>query len=406
MSAAMHIARAGIAPTARRPHRLNSRRPHQLHRAVSNKRLTLRPAAVLTPPTPSPARTDAERRAEEALLAGDDSDGTIAGFTKLEWSCIQTPARYLGNEVGARHKDWDSARVRFTMAYPEIYEVGASNLGHVVLYTILNNQPGMLCDRAYLPGDDMLQLLRSKNRQLFAVESKRPLKHFDALGMSLAYELSAVNVLEMMHLSGLPLTWAARDDEPEEVWNVDDGSWPLVFVGGPTATSNPEPIADFVDFVALGDGEDVTVEIGRCLEKTKAEGLNREETLFRLATEVEGICEFYFYFRMGNVTDGVFFSRRPPILRLPERVGRRGVSHEGGGPGAVQKARRGPGSDAAGGFSAVRQHGARQADGGDSEGVHAGMPVLPTRHAHEAREGRPAGEGGGGGGEGDEGDGV
>ena len=224
------------------------------------------------PPPPSPARTDAERRAEEALLAGDDSDGTIAGFTKLEWSCIQTPARYLGNEVGAVHKDWDSAQVRFTMAYPEIYEVGASNLGHVVLYTILNNQPGMLCDRAYLPGDDMLQLLKSKNRDLFAVESKRPLKHFDALGMSLAYELGAVNVLEMMHLSGLPLTWAARDDKPDEVWDVDDGSWPLVFVGGPTATSNPEPIADFVDFVALGDGEDVMVEIGECLKKTKAEG--------------------------------------------------------------------------------------------------------------------------------------
>ena len=177
MSAAIQIARAGIAPTARRPHRLSSRRPHQLHRAVSNNRtknrLALRPAAVLTPPPPppSPARTDAERRAEEALLAGDDSDGTIAGFTKLEWSCIQTPARYLGNEVGAVHKDWDSAQVRFTMAYPEIYEVGASNLGHVVLYTILNNQPGMLCDRAYLPGDDMLQLLKSKNRQLCAVES-------------------------------------------------------------------------------------------------------------------------------------------------------------------------------------------------------------------------------------------
>jgi hypothetical protein len=152
--------------------------------------------------SPGPTRTDAERRAEEALLAGDESDGTIAGFTKLEWSCIQTPARYLGNEVGAVHKDWDDAEVRFTMAYPEIYEVGASNLGHVVLYTILNNQPGMLCDRAYLPGDDMLQLLKSKNRDLFAVESKRPLKHFDALGMSLAYELGAVNVLEMMHLSG------------------------------------------------------------------------------------------------------------------------------------------------------------------------------------------------------------
>ena len=301
---------------------------------------------MITPPSapsPGPTRTDAERRAEEALLAGDESDGTIAGFTKLEWSCIQTPARYLGNEVGAVHKDWDAAEVRFTMAYPEIYEVGASNLGHVVLYTILNNQPGMLCDRAYLPGDDMLQLLKSKNRDLFAVESKRPLKHFDALGMSLAYELGAVNVLEMMHLSGVPLTWKERDDEPNEVWDVENGcvyllflfphgrairltvcfvyrSWPLVFIGGPTATSNPEPVADFVDFVALGDGEDVMVEIGDCLKKCKKERCNREETLFRLATEVEGIYAPRFYDAPPGWGGAVFPIREGVPARCKRRV--------------------------------------------------------------------------------------
>ena len=239
MSAAMRTQTSALTVAARRTQRITSRRPnHQLFDAGKSSNRTrresrLRPAAVVTPPSapsPGPTRTDAERRAEEALLAGDESDGTIAGFTKLEWSCIQTPARYLGNEVGARHKDWDDAQVRFTMAYPEIYEVGASNLGHVVLYTILNNQPGMLCDRAYLPGDDMLQLLKSKNRDLFAVESKRPLKHFDALGMSLAYELGAVNVLEMMHLSGVPLTWKERDDEPGEVWDVENGCVYLLFV--------------------------------------------------------------------------------------------------------------------------------------------------------------------------------
>ena len=198
--------------------------------------------------------TDAEKRAEEAILAADDCDGTIAGFTKLEWSVIQAPARYLGNEIGSMHKPWDSAEVRFNMAYPEIYEVGASNLGHVVLYTVLNNMEGLLCDRCYLPGDDMIELLKTKNRTLFAVESKRPLMHFDCIAMSLAYELGAVNIFEMLHLSGVPLTWADRDDKPGEPWSVEDGSWPLVFIGGPTATSNPEPIADFIDFVALGGG--------------------------------------------------------------------------------------------------------------------------------------------------------
>ena len=102
--------------------------------------------------------------------------------------------------------------------------MGASNLGHVVLYTILNNQPGMLCDRSYLPGEDMEQLMKSKDRKLFAVESKRPLAHFDALGLSLAYELGAVNILEMLHLSGVPLSWKERDDAPDEVWDVDNGS--------------------------------------------------------------------------------------------------------------------------------------------------------------------------------------
>jgi hypothetical protein len=100
------------------------------------------------------------------------------------------------------------------MAYPEIYEVGASNLGHVVLYTILNDQPGMLCDRSYLPGPDMEALLKAKNRTLFAVESKRPLTHFDALGMSLAYELSSVNLLQVRSIH-----WSPYD--PVRVVNAD-----------------------------------------------------------------------------------------------------------------------------------------------------------------------------------------
>jgi hypothetical protein len=84
-----------------------------VRRTTAGRRSLCRPTGAIAPP---PDRTDAEARAEEALLAGDDSDGTIAGFTKQEWACIQTPARYLGNEIGAMHKDWDSAEVRFTMA--------------------------------------------------------------------------------------------------------------------------------------------------------------------------------------------------------------------------------------------------------------------------------------------------
>eukprot|EP00959_Pyramimonas_sp_CCMP1952_P132436 2769229-Pyramimonas_sp.AAC.1 len=120
---------------------------------------------------------------------------------RSEWILLQTPARYLGNELGAVHKEWNSATVRFSLTYPEIYEVGASNLGHIVLYTVLNEEEGLLCDRSYMPADDMTALLQKYNKPLFAVESKRPLADFDTLGFSLAYELGATNVLQMLKLS-------------------------------------------------------------------------------------------------------------------------------------------------------------------------------------------------------------
>ena len=124
----------------------------------------------------------------------------------------------------------------------------------------------------------------------------------------------------MMSLSGVPLTWRERDDKPDEPWDVDDGSWPFVFIGGPTATSNPEPVADFVDFVALGDGEDVMPEIGESIKKSKREGLNREETLFRLATEVVGIYVPRFYDAPKGWGGAVFPTREGVPPRCLRRV--------------------------------------------------------------------------------------
>jgi radical SAM superfamily enzyme YgiQ (UPF0313 family) len=144
---------------------------------------------------------------------------------------ILKPARYLGNELGAVHKPWDSAVVRWSLTYPEVYEVGASNLGHVILYNIINAQPRQLCDRAYLPAPDLAAKLRETQTPLFAVESKRSLLDFDILGFSLSYELGATNILEMLDLAGIPLTWQERAAT----------DYPLIFAGGQTATSNPEP---------------------------------------------------------------------------------------------------------------------------------------------------------------------
>ncbi|BAZ15528.1 hypothetical protein NIES4071_74000 [Calothrix sp. NIES-4071] len=225
---------------------------------------------------------------------------------ELITSDILKPARYLGNELGAVHKPWQSANVRWVLTYPEIYEVGASNLGHIILYNILNAQPRQLCDRAYLPAPDLAAKLRSSKTPLFAVESKRSLVDFDILGFSLSYELGATNILEMLDLAGIPLTSSERDN----------GNYPLIFAGGQTATSNPEPYTDFLDFIALGDGEELLPEIGMVLEEGKAACLNREELLLDLA-QIPGVYVPRFY---EQAADG---SVRPKSSDVPERILRR-----------------------------------------------------------------------------------
>ncbi|MGG6293169.1 TIGR03960 family B12-binding radical SAM protein [Leptolyngbya sp. AN02str] len=227
---------------------------------------------------------------------------------------ILRPARYLGNELGAVHKPWDEAQVRWVLTYPEVYEVGFSNLGHIILYSIVNAQPRQLCDRAYLPAADLATKLRQTQTPLFAVESQRSLTEFDILGFSLSYELGATNILEMLDLAGIPLTW--RERSSTGAWNVGTDSYPLIFAGGQTATSNPEPYADFFDFIVLGDGEELLPEIGLVVEEGKAAGLSREELLLDLA-QVPGVYVPQFY---QMAADGSVHSIRPDV---PTRIVRR-----------------------------------------------------------------------------------
>ncbi|MEG4846710.1 TIGR03960 family B12-binding radical SAM protein [Microcoleus sp. F10-C6] len=223
---------------------------------------------------------------------------------------INQPARYLGNELGAAHKPWDAASVRWVLTYPEVYEVGASNLGHIILYNILNAGPRQLCDRAYLPAPDLAAKLRSTKTPLFAVESRRSLTEFDILGFSLSYELGATNILEMLDLAGIPLTWQERATHRQ------NGQMPLIFAGGQTATSNPEPYADFFDFIALGDGEELLPEIGLILAEGKTNNLSREALLLDLA-QIPGVYVPQFY---DMAADG---SVRPNRPQVPERILRR-----------------------------------------------------------------------------------
>ncbi|MEH2233386.1 MAG: TIGR03936 family radical SAM-associated protein [Nostoc sp.] len=254
----------------------------------------------------------------------------VVAVEKLITSDILKPARYLGNELLAVRKPWDTAAIRWVLTYPEVYEVGASNLGHIILYNVLNAQPRQLCDRAYLPGKDLAAKLRETNTPLFAVESKRSLAEFDILGFSLSYELGATNILEMLDLAGIPLTWRERQGSIPRLRSVSGGaegqgvrestdtqsSFPLIFAGGQTATSNPEPYADFFDFIALGDGEELLPEIGLVLEEGKQTGLSRENLLLDLA-QIPGVYVPQFY---DMAEDGSVHPLRPDV---PKRILRR-----------------------------------------------------------------------------------
>ncbi|MFM7236876.1 MAG: radical SAM protein, partial [Cyanobium sp.] len=238
----------------------------------------------------------------------------VAELIDLE---ISKPGRSLGNELGVRPRDWDQAwreaGVRWALTYPEVYEVGASNSGHIILYAILNSVPGQLCDRSYLPAPDLAARLRERKVPHFAVESRQPLKTFDILGFSLSYELGGTNILEMLDLAGIPLYASDRGDLPLSHPEAP----PLIFAGGPTATSNPEPFAAFFDFIALGDGEELLPEIGLVVAEGRAAGLSRRELLRDLA-QVPGVYVPSLY---GTGHDGVTI--QPLEAHLPQRIRRR-----------------------------------------------------------------------------------
>jgi radical SAM family uncharacterized protein/radical SAM-linked protein len=242
---------------------------------------------------------------------------TTAPAPPLVDRTISKPGRYLGNELGVQPRDWGrdwrAAGVRWALTYPEIYEVGSSNTGHIILYSILNSVPGQLCDRSYLPGPDLAERLRERGEGLFAVESRQPLHGFDILGFSLSYELGATNILTMLELAQIPIRAADRGDLPLN----DPAAPPLIFAGGPTATSNPEPFAAFFDFVVLGDGEEVLPEIGLVVAEGRAAGLSRRDLLRDLA-QVPGVYVPVFY---GPGADGV--SQVPLEPGIPKRVLRR-----------------------------------------------------------------------------------
>ena len=177
---------------------------------------------------------------------------------------VDKPSRYLGNEVNAVVRDPSTAEVRLALAFPDLYDLGLGNLGVHILYAILNKHDWVYCERAYAPAVDMEAKLREHGLPLFALESKDPLSVFDGLGFTLQSELTFTNILNMLDLSGIPLRSEDRGEEH-----------PITFAGGP-AVFNPEPLAPFMDFFVIGDGEDIVVEIATVFREVKGRAARLE----------------------------------------------------------------------------------------------------------------------------------
>lgn len=240
----------------------------------------------------------------------------ILPFTVLRK--LNKTGQYLGNEKGAVRKPWDSVKVRFCLAFPDLYSIGMSSTGHVVLYSCINENSSLLCDRSYLPAPDMEDALKTYRKPLFAIESKRPLADFHVIGMSLMYELTATNCLKMLQLANIPYTWKERDTPV-----FTDGP-PLIFAGGLTVTANPEPYADFFDFFSIGDGEDMLPQIGDVVARVLDENprASREELLLHLVQEVKGVYAPRFYER------GLDGAVRPTRADVPMRIQRQTAAPE------------------------------------------------------------------------------
>jgi radical SAM family uncharacterized protein/radical SAM-linked protein len=184
---------------------------------------------------------------------------------------VAKPARYIGGEHGERRKPWDSVQARFCLAFPDVYDIGMSHLGYRILYKLLNDDPALLAERCYTPWSDMQAELYKRGELLRSLESARPLSDFDIVGFSLQFELTYTNVLGMLQLSGIPLRSVHRGDRD-----------PLIVAGGPVAT-HAEPIAPFIDAFAIGDAEELALEIAHSWAASKRERLPRREALRRLA---------------------------------------------------------------------------------------------------------------------------
>ena len=195
---------------------------------------------------------------------------------------VQKPARYTGGEYNEVQKDLKDVRVRVAFCFPDTYEIGMSNVGMRILYGIMNQMDGVWCERVFAPWSDMEEAMVQNDLPLWALESQDPVRDFDMIAFTIGYEMSYTNILNMLRLAKVPL----HSNEREGLKNI-------VFAGGVCAY-NPEPLADFVDFFSLGEGEEITPEIISLYDRAKAEGWSKEQFLVEVA-KIPGIYVPSFY---------------------------------------------------------------------------------------------------------------
>ncbi len=195
---------------------------------------------------------------------------------------VQKPGRYVGGELNIVVKDWDKTQTKVALVFPDIYDIGVSNVGLKILYDQVNQRDDALAERAYAPWTDMESLMRECGIPLYSLESKRPLSEFDLIGFSLPYETLYTNTLNILDLAGLPVRSADRDD-----------SHPIIIAGGHAAT-NPEPMHAFMDAFVIGEGEEVIHDIIQVIQKRKTQNISRADTLVALA-RIPGVYVPKFY---------------------------------------------------------------------------------------------------------------
>ena len=221
---------------------------------------------------------------------------------------IEKPARYIGNEVNSVMKDKDQVDIRFAMCFPDVYEIGMSNLGMMILYDMFNKREDVWCERLFSPWTDLDKVMRENKIPLFALESQDPVKDFDFLGITLGYEMCYTNVLQLLDLSGIPLKAEQRGEKD-----------PLV-IGGGACAYNPEPLAPFFDLFYIGEGETSYDALFDAYKENKEEGGSREDFLLK-AAKIPGIYvpAFYDVTYKEDGTIASFAPNRPGVPAVIEK---------------------------------------------------------------------------------------